>query len=361
MGAIAINPERIRSFGESEAGVFCLVTNPRYRTDFVIQHTDKYARAEIVTIETETDFPALLANDTIPDGAHVLTILPDCLLHSVPADMLAARKLLIMACRSGRTTLEGIEHFLRAGEDTDPAELEQVAEQFFSKGERADSLRLVNERHGTAATFNHLSDVYEWHEQLGTLDPGQQQVFPAGEIACFLVPLKISELPDDLRLEITGQIALRGGVIVQSGPPSFLLADQERIYRKLATAHEHPVIIDVDNGRVTGAQASHAECRPAADILNAMFEVDSRYRRIYEIGFSLNRHVQQWPGNSAMNEVCGGANGTVHLGLGMLPHTQYHLDIFCSGTTVHGRDDEILLGRKTIARKKSAVCPCIDY
>lgn len=359
--AIAINPERIRSFGESTAGIFCLVTNTRYGTDFTIEKTEKYPQTKLITIDREEEFPHLLADGAIPDGAHILTILPDCLLHSVPQDALAARKLLIMACRSGRTTLEGIEHFLRAGEQTDPDELDRMAEAFFEKGERAEALKLVNQQHGTSAIFNHPSDLYEWHEQLGTLEPGQQQVFPAGEIACFLVPLKITELPDDLRLDVTGQIALQGGVIVQSGPPSFLLEDQERIYQKLATIRENPLILDVECGYVTRATASSPECRPAEEILNALFEVDSRYRRIYEIGFSLNRHVRLWPGNSAMNEVCGGANGTVHLGLGMLPHTQYHLDIFCTGTTVHGRDDEILLGRKPMVRHRSAACPCMEY
>jgi hypothetical protein len=91
-----------------------------------------------------------------------------------------------------------------------------------------------------------------------------------------------------------------------------------------------------------------------------LMDVDSRYRRLYEIGFSMNPDVAPWPGNCAMNEVAGGAQGRVHIGLGMLPHTQYHLDAFCVGTSVYtDRGEWVFGGAGTpIKRKRSAVCPC---
>ena len=50
----------------------------------------------------------------------------------------------------------------------------------------------------------------------------------------------------------------------------------------------------------------------------------------------------------------------MHIGLGMLPHTQYHLDVFCVGTSVYNERGEWIFGgsETSIKRKRSAVCPC---
>lgn len=362
---IIVDPDRIPALGGEEASAFCLVTNRRYADQFRIEPSARHVRSMILTFDEGDDFQRLLAQD-IPEDAHILTILPDCLLHSMPRDVLGRRKLLIMACRSGRTDLAGVQHFLRIGESTDPAEQEAFAAQFFEKGEAAPYLEIVNDRYGTSARFDHLSEIYEWHEQLGRLDWGDQQVYPAGEIACFLVPLKIERLRPDVRFAVNGAFSLKGQPIVQSGPPSFLIEDQERIYQRLATMRDHAVIIDVAEGDVTAVRASDPASAPAAAMLSSLFEVDSRFRRIYEIGFSINRHIALWPGNTAMNEVYGGTNGTLHLGLGMLPHTQYHLDIFCEGAKVLGKDGEVIFGGESAAgrrmqRQRSAACPCTSY
>jgi hypothetical protein len=362
---VVVNPERMAALGSDEASAFCLVTNRRYADRFRIEPSARHAQSMVLTFDEGEEFQRLLADD-IPEGAHILTILPDCLLHSIPREVLGRRKLLIMACRSGRTNLEGVQHFLRVGERTDPAEQEAFAARFFEKGEAAPYFEIVNERYGTSARFDHLSDIYEWHEQLGRLDWGDQQVYPAGEIACFLVPLKIERLQPEIHFAVTGAFALKGQPIVQSGPPSFLIEDQERIYQRLATMRDHAVIIDVVEGDVTAARASDPVCAPAAAMLDSLFEVDSRFRRIYEIGFAINRHLELWPGNTAMNEVYGGTDGTLHVGLGMLPHTQYHFDIFCEGTKVLGKDGEVVFGGEGTAprkmhRQRAAACPCTSY
>jgi hypothetical protein len=364
MKRVTVYPDRIKAYGSVDDGTFVLVTNSRYVDSFKLE-SEKYQRLEVVPFDEGQDFRDVL-RDRIPPGAHILTILPDCLLHSIPAEVIGKRKLLIMACRSGRTDLDGIEHFLRAGEKTEPSEHEAFADRFFSRGEAAEFLELVNDEYGTSARFDHLDEMYEWHQQYGVLDWGHQQVFPAGEIACFLVPLKIQKLQPDVRFQLSGQLALRGQPIVQSGPPSFLIEDQERIFRRLSTLKEHAVILDVKQGFVTGLRATHDASRPAFEMLQALFEVDSRFRQIYEVGFSMNNHVELWPTNSAMNEVCGGPNGNVHLGLGMLPHTQYHLDMFCVGTKVLGKDREVIFGgtgksEKKMNRVRSAACPCMEY
>ena len=114
MNPIIIDPAGIRAFGDTAASTFCLVTNPSCIDSLTVRNSDRYVDTRVFAIEHEDEFPRLLEN-AIPQHAHILCILPDCLLHSVPETLLGQRKLLIMACRSGRTELEGVRHFLDAG------------------------------------------------------------------------------------------------------------------------------------------------------------------------------------------------------------------------------------------------------
>lgn len=371
MKIVTVDPDKIPAFGEADGSIFCLLTNTVYLENFSIAPSRKYVDCRIIAFDDGDIFENLLTEDAsrpdgIPPNAHILTILPDRLFFSLDRSILGRRQLLIMACRSGKTDLDGIEHFLRAGEVTDPASLEEFAGTFFAKGEQAEVLRLVDRRYGTEAIFNHMQDCLEWHEQFGFMRWGDQQVYPSGEIACFVVPLKIDKLQPQVTFEINGRMALRGQAIVQSGPPSFLLEDQNRIWQRLSTLRDHAVLIDIENGDVVHHEASHPDCQPAADMLQALFEVDSRFRRIYEIGFAINTFFKPWVGNTAMNEVHGGSNGLIHLGLGMLPHSQYHLDVNCEGTLVLGRDEEVIFGSANDAapkmrRQRAAACPCMTY
>ena len=357
---IVIHPDRIRVLGDDPAESFCLVTNPPYVDAFEIAPSAQHDRTMVLAYDGQAPFEELL-REHVPERSHVLTILPDCLLHSVPESALGHRKLLIMACRSGQTGLDGIAHFLRVGESTDPQEQQAFSDTFFDRGQMTEHLVFVDDEYGTTARFNHLHDDYEWHEQLGEVEWGGQQVYPAGEIACFLVPLKASELEDRRRFDVDGRLALRDRLIVQSGPPSFLVSDQERIYQRLATIAHGAVIIDVVGGLVTAVEATDPRCREAAEMLESLFEVDSRFRQIFEFGFAFNRHATPWPGNCAMNEVYGGPSGQLHVGLGMLPHTQYHIDMFLTGTQVRGHDGELIFGGSAgrMSRRRAAMCPCL--
>ncbi|GAA6166636.1 hypothetical protein [Sessilibacter corallicola] len=370
MKTVTIYPEKISPYGKADAADnFCLLTNSEYVESFIISENNSYKNRLIIAFDGDTPFEELLKDNVVPDSCHILTILPNCLLHSVDKRLLNKRKLLIMACKSGKTSLEGIEHFLRIGERTDPNQQLEFSDAFFQKGESSSEFKLINPQMGLECTFDHLDDQLEWHEQLGELSWGDQQVFPSGEIACFLVPLKIEQLDSAIKFKLNGKIALKGNVIVQSGPPSFLESDQQRIFEEISTIEHSEVVLDIKDGQITHIQAMSEESLPAAKMLSALFTVDSRFRNIYEVGFSINTEATSWPGNSAMNEICGGDSGRIHLGLGMLPHTQYHLDIFCDGTIVKNENDELLFGKietsesnesKKMVRHRSVSCPCIE-
>ncbi len=346
MNKIPIYPSRFRQFGEAEGSTFYLVTNSHLLDVFSIEEDKNYKEFKIIAYDSNDDFLRLLKNEIHPP-AHILVIAPECLFESVPPNDLGSdRKLLIFACNSAPTPIEAIEHFLRCGEKINPKEQEMIAEDFVAQCESAEILKLIDEEYQTVAEFHHLNDSYGWHEQLGMLAWGEQQIFPSGEIACFLVPLKgINELPD-LKFDLNGEIPLRGYPIVHSGPPSFIREDQKRIYQKLSTFKEYPVIAKVKNGVIIDIHATHPSVKPALDMLEALFMVDSRFRQIFEIGFAINNHLEILPQNSAMNEVYGGTKGCVHFGLGMLPYTQYHMDIICPKIKVLGQNDKVIFGGK---------------
>ena len=82
MEPIVIHPERIRAFGEEVAEGFCVVTNRAYLDRFRIAESARYPLRRIVPFDEGERFADVLAA-AIPEGMHILTILPDCLLHSV--------------------------------------------------------------------------------------------------------------------------------------------------------------------------------------------------------------------------------------------------------------------------------------
>jgi limonene-1,2-epoxide hydrolase len=276
-----------------------------------------------------------------------------------------------MACASTPTPLAAIEHFLGVIERTDLHAMVKTAERFFAVGERCAYLELFDDACDTHATFYHLDATYEWFEQLGSLDWGSQQLVPSGEIS--VLPLFHGSYDPSKRPHVMGEITLQGYPIVHSGRPAFLLEDQARIYGKLALLEHYPVIATVEHGVIRALRATHKKAKPAVDMLQRLFDVDSRYRSIWGIGFGINGNHTMYPGNVGMNEVHGGAFGAIHWGLGLTPWTQYHIDIICPGTRVAANTGEILIGpppRTTAGRLSGPVgysgmrrnqvdaCPC---
>lgn len=342
MEKIVVRPGRLRSFGDSKDSDFYLVTEPAYRGAFEIEPDPKYRACEIVEYDGSVEFAAVLS-EQIPQSCHVLVILPGFYFKSPsPAVLGPRRKLGVMACFSTPTSVEAIRHFLRMAEQTDPDEQDRRAEDFFARGERAEALRFVDHRYGTAAVFEHLPDNLSWHEQIGVLHWGQQQLLPSGEIS--VLPVQVFGQNIDTQLEFNGTLALQGTPVLHAGSPSFLPRDQARLFAELACLQDHAVIATLEKGAIVALEATDVSCRRAEQMLAAMFAVDSRYRTLLEIGFGINTGLQLFPGNAAMNEVYGGREGTVHFGLGLIPYTQYHLDLICPGTHVESTAGDVVFG-----------------
>lgn len=336
--SIRIRPSKLRQFGDPRGATFCVITDAELAEHLVIDEASGYADCRVLVARDIDDFDRMLTHD-IPRRAHVLVMSPNVFFRSPrPAILGPERKLLGMACNSTPTSASTIEHFLGVMEDTDAQAQQAFAEAFFDRGRTAEQLAFIDERWGTRATFDHLDETYEWNQQAGPLEWGEQQISPSGELS--VLPMEILQLDETKSLQINGQIALRGYPILHSGTGPFERSDQVRKHAELATMRDQAVIAHVEHGVVTKLEATGPSAEPARRTLQAMFDSDARYRLLWEVGFAINTSLRLLEGNHAMNEVFGGTQGAIHWGFGLTPYTQYHLDIISPGTTVadeHGR------------------------
>jgi hypothetical protein len=288
---------------------------------------------------------ARIMRDEVPEQAHVLVMSPDHFFQSPDEETIGQRrKLLAMACNSTPTDVETLRHFLRCIEVTDAPAQEVFSDRFFELAERGDALEYHDAEYGTVARLRLFDRELVWNQQAGLLDWGEQQIVPTGEIS--VLPIEITDFDEVLSLPIDGEIVIRGYPILHSGVPSFSRRDQRRIHGRLWPLTGHAVRATLENGLITDLYPLDAEAGTTVDILGAMFEVDSRYRILWEIGHAVNTTLDLLPGNHAMNEVYGGSSGCLHWGLGLTPYTQYHLDIIAPGTSVTNDQGDILLGQK---------------
>ena len=379
MQKITIKPWKIAQFNERKGANFYLITNDSLTDKFSLQNDGSYASCSILSYNGES-FKETLAQTQEP--AHVLVISPEKYVQVEAGLDVGRRMVATMPSNSTPTSLSDIAHFLSLLEVDNVVQQEAFADRLFEVGPKSQYLRFVDEKYGTEAVFEHLDESYEWHDQSGVLGWGGQQLAPAGEVS--VLPLQHGNYNPKLNLAINGQIAFRGLPILHSGRVNFLRDDQARLHQSLTAMREHAIIATVKDGNVTELQCTHPEAEPAKHTLENMFWCDSRYRKIWEIGFGINMSLTMVSGNVAMNETYGGENGVVHFGLGLTPYTQYHLDIICPNLLVLTDNDEVFLGSSNAAirevqrevqqplavkamaatsgkmtRTKAAGCPCL--
>ncbi|WP_052046111.1 hypothetical protein [Candidatus Paracaedibacter symbiosus] len=341
MQQIQINPHLYKQFGENKGCHFRLLTNSQLKDSFTINKGD-YESAELSLFDTAKDFKQIVLS--LPRPIHILIISPYCMTE-FPRDeeMGEDYKLMTLPCSSSEIDLESIRYYLEVMERTDLDAQKEWSNNFFAVAEKSKHLKFVDTETKTEATFYHMSDEYEWFEQLGMIPWGGQQFVPSGEISVFSL---FHNPPGAVKnINITGEITFSGYSIVNSGNPSFLEQDRERIYNKLSSLMKGKIIFEIQEGRLN-PKAVHCdkEAQEAYDILQSLFEVDSRYNLLWEIGFGANTNMEALQANRTPNEVYGHRNGCIHWGLGLTPRTQYHLDIICPNTIVMDDQGTIITG-----------------
>ncbi len=338
---ISVDPSKLKQLGRPDSAAFCLITSPDFVESVEINRTGGYS--DYVTHAfAGGDFEEFLRT-MVPERAHVLVMAPGLFFQSPRQEAVGSqRKLLAMACNSTPTDLAAIEHFIHCIEDTDPDAQARFSERFFEAAEKGDHLEYRDARYDTVAILRHFDRDLIWNQQAGPVDWGEQQIVPAGEIS--VLPINITDFDENLSLPLDGEIILQGFPILHSGTPSFSRRDQARIHDRLWCLTEDAVKAKVISGAITEVAAMGPSAEPVVDMLEAMFQIDSRYRIVWEIGHAVNTTHRLLPGNHAMNEVYGGTEGCLHWGLGLTPFTQYHLDIISPGTTVSNDKGEALIG-----------------
>lgn len=357
---IAIKPHKYQQYGDDTEIHFRVITDVELTPQLSLEGDARYLSQEVIScVDLENIFQVIA---TIPRPAHILILFRTALFVSPPPELLGKHaKLLVMAAYSTPLDVEDIAYFLSAIEKTDIASQQIWADRFFDTGNHSKCLYFIDEETQTIATFRHLHQDYEWFDQIGVLPWGGQQFCPSGEISC--LPLPHGQYHAEHSFDLNGEITLHGIPIINSGLPSFLRSDQERIYQQLSTLIEHPVIAAVSNGVIQNIRCPSIQGKSALAMLEALFTVDSRYTLIWELGFGANTNIKPRPGNKAPNECFGGKNGCIHFGLGLTPWTQYHLDLLSPNTIVQNEHGQCLTGKTstttTMLRTRASGCACL--
>lgn len=337
-----IDVGKMTCFGDSENCEFFVLTETHIAEVLEFVDTDRrYSSVSTVIIEdNDAIYNWLRDNQELKKS--VIIAAPSIYTRSPDPSLLGkSTKLGTLACYSTPSTPDSIAHFLKQAEKTDSQYQDKMGDAFFANAEKSLYLVFYDRATGTEARFEHLEDSLQWHEQIGVLDWGQQQLLPSGEIST--LPVSVFGQNIDSRLKFNGVITVSGVVVLHSGSVSFLPEDQEQIYQSLKAIENSPIYLTIEQGAITKIDADE-EDHPARLMLEAMIAVDSRYATLIEIGFGINTNLELYPSNNAMNEVYGGNNGVMHFGFGLLPYTQYHMDFLCPNTSVLNEANEVVFG-----------------
>ena len=324
---ITLTPEKIPNFGDANNANFILLTTRSLMPQFGLATQGCYSSYNILPIEESLTATV----EQLDENSHILVIAPDLLIKSVEPEKVGQRKIAVMATNSTPTSLEAIEYFIAAMEKTDTELQQQKTERFFARLERSEGLSFINPRYETKA-YLELKPEDEWHEQLGSLSYGQQQIIPSGEIS--VLPLTHGQFNPQTRLKLNGQVVFDGRPIVHTGQHCDRLK-QARLFAKLEVLERSPLIATIENGSIVRLETTQANAREAAMALNNLLEADCNYSVVWELGFGINTSFTLYPGNIAMNEVFGGDEMVLHVGLGLTTATEFHLDLLCPGTQIN--------------------------
>jgi hypothetical protein len=341
---------------------FCLITSGQTGDIAVTPTGSGYSNVLRLSLPPSTSLGELLV-ESVPADAHVLAVCPGRFLDSPSPRELGKRKLVILPAGSTPLTPEHIRYYLQSAARTDIALQERTAEMFFEQVESSTGLTIVDDSTGSEADFDHTVGECVWNQQAGVLEPGEQQIFPAGKLSVTADDITTFR-PDARLLGLRGDLTLHGWPIVHRHADPAAAGGQHRLFEALACLVSPPAILRVDAGRIENVSARTPGARPAVEALNRLLADDERYRVIWELGFAINSGTEVIPANCGPNEVYGAAGGLVNLGIGITPTTRYALAFLCRSSSLLASDGTAVLGpRKAIPRGRmqrvsSASCGC---
>jgi len=357
MGKFHVAPDGLSQF-DPRSAAFCLVTTAGRENDFKVLPSSSYSSTTIVPLGLDQNLESLLEEGCVPDAADVLVVCPDRFLVSPNEQTIGKRRIAVLPCGSTPTTSEQIAYFLAVLHRCDVTRQERFCARLVDTLEQTVTLRLVDAVHDTVATFQ-VSDDYEWNQQAGIIEPGEQQVAPPGEFSA--LPTGINSFDDTRRLKLNGSLTVLGPPIVHRANRGGLINTQAQLFAAFDATRAAPLRLDVADGLIIDWQALDRSAEPAVEAFFELFELDERYRIVWEFGIGCNETIDPQAGNCGMNEMYGSEQGVLHLGLGLTPTTDYAITLCCRQTC--GLDDaqRPIFGAKyhRINRVRSRSCGCI--
>lgn len=353
---VEVHPDRHRQFGARNPE-FCLVTDYGNSHAVELRPSLYYGRVSHCALEPGETLEDFLSSRA-PHLADILVLAPGVFLSSPAPDVIGPnRKLSVFPCASTPVTPEQLAYFVEVCERTPHDAILARCDAAIDAVEAADSVDILDRRHGTSATLRDLSD-YVWNVQAGTLTGGQQQIAPNGELSA--TPLDIMEFSEDRRLELNGELTLSGTPIVHRSENTDDISGQAALYERFATLVDDPVSLSIENGTIVEVRPHAQTSKPATEALEGLFGEDRRYQVIWEFGLGLNDLISPVAGNCGLNEVCGGRGMLLHIGLGLTPLMRFALTFQCRSSSVRAESMELAtpFPRRTLIRQRRSTCGC---
>lgn len=357
MGEFQVDPDRLSQFGARNP-TFCLVTTAGRENDFKVLPAASYEACTTVMLEPGETLESLLSGGRVPADADVLVACPDSFLASPSEQTVGQRRLAVLPCGSTPTTDKQIAYFLDVLHRTDIARQEAFCAQLADALENTETLDLKDNVHHTEATFAVNAD-YEWNQQAGVIERGEQQVAPPGEFSA--LPTDINSFDATRRLGLTGSLTVFGPPIVHRANRDGLLGMQQMLFTALDTTRVSTLRIDVEDGVISDWRPMDPTAEPAAEALYTLFDLDERYRIVWEFGIGCNEAIEPQEGNCGMNEMYGSQMGVLHIGLGLTPTTDYAITLSCRQTRGVDAKGKCVFGAVGLRmnRTRSASCGCV--
>jgi hypothetical protein len=328
-------------FGGDLGDAFILVTTPATRELLVLEPDAAVATEELVWTEARgvDDLrDRLREHRRAGHRSSVLWIVEDEFIHLGPHELRSAR-LGAISFFSGSLSSENLASCLDVVRRTDYQRDLRIESALLAALDSADDVRFRSDDGHAEAIFRHV-DCEHWFSLEGPLADGQQTVLPTGELSTLTDPS--GRYSFDHRFDLNGTVLLRGAPVVHRGSRAVSVDDTERLFAELSGMTIAGAIATIRDGLVT----SVASASPAGDEfvarLDRLFAEDERYRKVHEIGFGTNPVCAELrAGNFFPNE----RHPSLHLGLGLGGHTDYHIDLVLSemdvkfeGGSAAGRD-----------------------
>ena len=306
-----------------------------------------YKDVEIFSIDAE-EIPATIA--AIPGHKHVFCITTDATFRSPDPSSLTDVKLGVLPLFSTGYSFEKLRKSLELIFQADYKAQNEKSQQVLELLENADEIMLKSNSSIIARLDLLYPNRVYFFNQSGYMDWGQQSVLPGGEVS--LLTDSHGQYSAESKFSFNGYLDLKGIPVVhygtcpcsiarycsrfkksdsnkktisQNNQLSSIREKQTSIFLRLSDLYYNPVRIKIDSGVITDLAPVGKKSEAFFQLLE-LFEEDGNYKKIHEFGIGLNNNYVLLPNDNFLpNEMIEG----IHLGLGLTPFTEFHIDLVC--------------------------------